>query len=85
MFIRIVTIKCPNERAKKAYAVIQTSERRFYSGFAIPRLLSNKEYNLEPHYYFITGGLIKISEALMLKPSFLLKQTKGCQERHFSY
>ena len=42
----------------------------FYSGFAIPRLLSNKEYNLEPHYYFITGGLIKISEALMLKPSF---------------
>ena len=23
------------ERAKKAYAVIQTSERRFYSGFAI--------------------------------------------------
>ena len=34
----------------------------FYSGFAIPRLLSNKEYNLEPHYYFITGGLIKISD-----------------------
>ena len=35
MYIRIVTIKCPNERAKKAYAVIQISERRFYSGFAI--------------------------------------------------
>ena len=23
----------------------------FYSGFAVPRILSDKEYNLEPHYY----------------------------------
>ena len=42
----------------------------FYSGFAIPRILSDKEYNLEPHYYFITGGLIKLSEVFMLKRSF---------------
>ena len=56
----------------------------FYSGFAIPRLLSDKEYNLEPHYYFITGGLVKISEVLMLKPSFLLRQTKSIGGYDFS-
>ena len=56
----------------------------FYSGFAIPRLLSDKEYNLEPHYYFITGGLIKVSEVFMLKPSFLLKQTKSIGGYDFS-
>ena len=56
----------------------------FYSGFAIPRLLSDKEYNLEPHYYFITGGLIKVSEVFMLKPSFLLKQTSSIGGYDFS-
>ena len=56
----------------------------FYSGFAIPRLLSGKEYNLEPHYYFITGGLIKVSEVFMLKPSFLLKQTRSIGGYDFS-
>ena len=56
----------------------------FYSGFAIPRLLSDKEYNLEPHYYFITGGLIKVSEVFMLKPSFLLKQTRTIGGYDFS-
>ncbi len=56
----------------------------FYSGFAIPRLLSDKEYNLEPHYYFITGGLIKVSEVFMLKPSFLLKQTRSIGGYDFS-
>ena len=56
----------------------------FYSGFAIPRILSDKEYNLEPHYYFITGGLIKLSEVFMLKPSFLLKQTKSIGGYDFS-
>ena len=56
----------------------------FYTGFAIPRLLSDKEYNLEPHYYFITGGLIKVSEVFMLKPSFLLKQTRSIGGYDFS-
>ncbi len=56
----------------------------FYSGFAIPRLLSDKEYNLEPHYYFITGVLIKVSEVFMLKPSFLLKQTRSIGGYDFS-
>ena len=56
----------------------------FYSGFAVPRILSDKEYNLEPHYYFIAGGLIKLSEFLMLKPSFLLRQTKSIGGYDFS-
>ena len=63
---------------------IYYSTQSFYTGFAIPRLLSDKEYNLEPHYYFITGGLIKVSEVFMLKPSFLLKQTRSIGGYDFS-
>jgi len=50
--------------------------QKFYLGLAIPRILENKDFGLERHTYLMTGGLFQMNESLLLKPSFLLKQTK---------
>ena len=60
----------------------------YYAGISIPNILSYKpntflyiELNNTPEFqrhYYLTGGYIyKISESLSLKPSVLLKYTKG--------
>ena len=50
----------------------------FYLGLAVPRILENKDFGLERHTYLMTGGLFQMNKSLLLKPSFLLKQTKTC-------
>lgn len=49
----------------------------FYLGFAIPRLLENKVFGLERHYYLMGGGIFDISEYVMFKPSILLRQVNN--------
>lgn len=51
--------------------------QNFYAGFALPRLLSHEAFSIEKHFYFISGGLLNVSENFMLKPSLLLKQSKS--------
>ena len=50
---------------------------RFYLGFSVPRMIEDERYFLVQHNYFITGGLISLSGSLELKPSLLLKFTRG--------
>ncbi|MGB1971277.1 MAG: PorP/SprF family type IX secretion system membrane protein [Flavobacteriaceae bacterium] len=58
--------------------------QRFYLGFAVPRLLTYKEYGLEQHFYLMGGALISLSDNFMLKPSLLLRQTKRVASYDFS-
>lgn len=58
--------------------------QKFYLGMAVPQILAHEAYQLERHYYLISGGLIDISPSLMLKPSVLLKQTKSIAGYDFS-
>lgn len=51
--------------------------QRFYAGLAVPQMLAHDEYAIEKHFYFITGGLMNLTQNFMLKPSLLLKQTKS--------
>ena len=51
--------------------------QKIYAGIAIPRILEHKEIDSRKHYYFITGALISTSDQWMIKPSVLLKYTKG--------
>ena len=48
---------------------------RFYFGYSIPRMIQDEKYFLIRHNYFITGGLISLSNSIELKPSLLLKFT----------
>ena len=50
---------------------------KFYLGTAIPQMITYVDYQLERHFYLISGGLIEFSENFMLKPSMLIKQTKS--------
>ena len=50
---------------------------RFYLGFSIPRMIQDEKYFLIRHNYFITGGLLSVSNSIELKPSLLLKFTSG--------
>ena len=49
----------------------------FYLGFAIPRLIENKDFGIERHAYFLAGGLFNLNTSFMLKPSLMYKQTKS--------
>ena len=51
--------------------------KNFYFGFAIPRLIENKEFGLERHYYLMTGGVYDLSDNFMIKPSLLLRQVNS--------
>ena len=52
----------------------------------IEELLSglHEAYQLERHFYLISGGLVELSDNFMLKPSLLLKQTKSVAGYDFS-
>ena len=50
---------------------------RFYTGFSIPRMIEDPEIFMQRHAYLIVGGLLRLSPSLELKPSVLLKNTKG--------
>lgn len=59
------------------------NRERFYAGISASNLLSQsfqksqvlKEYlPLKPHIYFTMGGLLPLSEELLLKPSLLVKE-----------
>lgn len=50
---------------------------RFYAGFSIPRMIEDPEVFMQRHAYLISGGLFRISPSLELKPSVLLKNTRG--------
>ena len=49
----------------------------FYLGYSIPGFIENDNYYLKRHHYFLTGGLLKMSPSLQLKPSVLLKKVKA--------
>ncbi len=51
--------------------------QKFYAGFAVPQLLGAEDFNVVPHYYLMTGGLVVLSEDLLLKPSLLFKHTQN--------
>lgn len=64
------------------------SNEKFYAGLSIPKLLENNFRNSEVkfstkiteeirHYYFIAGGVIKLSEKIDLKPTTFIKVTKA--------
>ena len=53
------------------------STQKFYMGFAVPRLLAARDFGLVPHYYLMTGGLLTLSQEVLLKPSFLFKHTQN--------
>lgn len=67
---------------------IYYSRDRFYAGLSVPRLLENKyEFNQslsgnsvakeQRHYYGIAGAMFTLNEDFDLKPTTLLKVTKG--------
>ena len=58
--------------------------QKFYLGAAIPQLLAHEAFQLERHFYLISGGLISLSDNFMLKPSLLLKQSKSVAGYDFS-
>ncbi len=58
--------------------------QKFYLGAAIPQMLAHEAYQLERHFYLISGGLVELSDNFMLKPSLLLKQTKSVAGYDFS-
>ncbi|RFM26857.1 PorP/SprF family type IX secretion system membrane protein [Deminuibacter soli] len=72
-----------NEILPDARAGIFYNSERFYTGLSADNLITNlfqkgegnKTYlPLKPHMYFTVGGLIPMSEVLMLKPSLLVKE-----------
>jgi type IX secretion system PorP/SprF family membrane protein len=68
------------------FGMYYTYNNKFYAGLSIPRLLEHKFVGentlissglLKGHYYFITGGVVKMSRFVDFKPSALLKMTVG--------
>ena len=68
------------------FGMFYTFKDRFYVGISTPRLLEHKFVGentvissgiLKGHYYFITGGSIKLSRFTEFKPSALVKMTPG--------
>ncbi len=64
------------------------SRDRFYAGFSIPRLIESSfnfsqgitDYTIskeQRHYFFIAGGMYKLSENFDLKPTTFVKVTNG--------
>ena len=58
--------------------------QNFYLGAAVPQMIAHEAYQLERHFYLISGGLVNFSDNFMLKPSLLLKQTKSIAGYDFS-
>ncbi len=58
---------------------------KWYAGFSIPALLNSQIYtenfkfelNKNNNYFLTAGYIFEVSEAVKLKPSFLVKATKG--------
>jgi type IX secretion system PorP/SprF family membrane protein len=58
---------------------------RFYSGFSVYNLIGKKALEKEDlalayhdfHYFLTAGGLIRLSDEIEFKPSFLIKHVKG--------
>lgn len=68
-----------------ARAGVYYSDNRFYAGFSVDNLIS-QYINVEryafipqpkPHYYLTAGVLVPLTEGIMLKPSFLLKDDRA--------
>jgi type IX secretion system PorP/SprF family membrane protein len=68
------------------FGLYYTYNNRFYAGLSIPRMLKHEFVGantlissgiLEGHYYFITGGVMKVSRFIDFKPSALVKMTVG--------
>ncbi|RFS20225.1 type IX secretion system membrane protein PorP/SprF [Chitinophaga silvatica] len=61
------------------------SDNHFYAGFSIDNLVSQyintNKYSFiarpKPHYYLTAGILVPLSEEVIMKPSFLLKDDRG--------
>jgi len=49
----------------------------FYFGFSVPRMIEDETVLIKRHLYLIGGFLVPLSNNLKLKPSVLLKKTKG--------
>ena len=58
---------------------------KFYAGFSVYNMIGRKALEREDialayhdfHYYLTAGAMFRISDGVQLKPSFLVKQTKG--------
>ena len=48
---------------------------KFYLGLGIPFLLEEDTFNIQRNFYILTGGLIKLSNSIQLKPSILFQKT----------
>ncbi|TCD18109.1 type IX secretion system membrane protein PorP/SprF [Pedobacter psychrodurus] len=68
-----------------ARAGVYYSDNRFYAGFSADNLVS-QYINIDkyafipqpkPHYYLTAGMLLPLSQDVLLKPSFLLKDDRG--------
>lgn len=68
------------------FGMYYTYNNKFYAGLSIPRLLEHKFVGentlissgiLKGHYYFITGGVVKMGRFVDFKPSALVKMTVG--------
>lgn len=80
--IGTASILTPDARAGVFY-----SDDQFYAGFSFDNLISQfgSEQNFiqkriprpKPHYYLTAGVLIPLSQDILLKPSFLLKDDRG--------
>jgi type IX secretion system PorP/SprF family membrane protein len=70
-----------------ARAGIYYTTEAFFAGFSVDHLAAQYMSKSQPpamaaiiprpHYYLTAGGLIRLSDAIYLKPSFLLKDDKG--------
>lgn len=68
-----------------ARAGVYYSDNRFYAGFSADNLVSQyiaiDRYAFiaqpKPHYYLTAGMLLPLSQDILLKPSFLLKDDRG--------
>ncbi len=68
-------------------AGIYYSAERFFVGFSVDNITAQYQVKNKPlassipvpkpHYYLTAGGLLPLSEAVWLKPSFLLKDDRG--------
>jgi len=48
---------------------------KFYIGLGIPFLIEEDTFNIQRNFYILTGGLIKLSNSIQLKPSILFQKT----------
>ena len=55
---------------------------KFYAGLSVPYFIENKELGQKRHIYFTSGLLVNLFRDVQLRPSTLIKMTKGAPVTH---